>query len=89
MVVSVLEQSLINDTAQTLSKWCLDFGLITTSMYELIRSKHDQGLKDKHLKILKNNNVIKHGEERVVNDFIHGFKTLQQQLAGTLNRWKS
>lgn len=86
MVVSVLEQCLINDTAQTLSKWCLDFELITPSMYELIRSKHDQDLKDKHLQILKNNNVIKNGEERVVNDFIHGFKTLQQQLAGTLNR---
>ncbi|USK82633.1 hypothetical protein LHV56_12465 [Peribacillus frigoritolerans] len=86
MVVSVLEQSLINDTAQTLSKWCLDFGLITTSMYDLIRSKHDQNLKDKHIQILKNNNVIKNGEERVVNDFIHGFKTLHQQLAGTLDR---
>lgn len=88
MVVSVLEQCLINDTAQTLSKWCLDFELITRSMYELIRSQHDQNLKDKHLQILKNNNVIKNGEERVVNDFIHGFKTLQQQLAGTLNRMK-
>lgn len=88
MVVSIFEQSLINDNAQTLSKWCLDFGLIKPSMYELIRSKHNQKLKDKHIQILKNNNVIKDGEERVVNDFIHGFKTLQKQLAGTLDRMK-
>lgn len=86
MVVSVLEQGLINDTAQTLSKWCLDFGMITQSMYDLIRSKHDEALKDKQLQILKNNNVINDGEERIVNDFIYGLKTLQQQLAGTLNR---
>lgn len=86
MVVSVLEQGLINDTAQTLTKWCLDFGIITQPMYELIRSKYNEDLKDKQLQILINNNVIKNGEERIVNDFIRGFQILQKQMAGTLNR---
>ncbi|WHZ60028.1 hypothetical protein [Metabacillus hrfriensis] len=86
MVVSVLEQGLITEVAQTLNQWCLDFELITPSMNELVKARYNTELKEKHVKDLISNNVIRTGEERVINDFILGLKTLQEQLAGTLNR---
>ncbi len=86
MVVSVLEQGLIVETAQTLSKWSLDFGLITPKMYELLHAKYNESIKEQNLKDLKNNNIIYEGEERILNDFIHDIQKIQNQLAGTLNR---
>ncbi|MBE7122998.1 hypothetical protein [Bacillus cereus] len=86
MVVSVLEQGLIVETAQTLSKWSLDFGLITPKMYELLHAKYSEFIKEQNLRDLKNNNIICEGEERILNDFIHDIQKIQNQLAGTLNR---
>jgi len=86
MVVSVIEQNLVTETAQVLSKWCLDFGLITPKMYEILPAKYNEHYKEQCLKELKDNNIIREGEERVLNDFINDLKLLQNQLAGTLQR---
>ncbi|MGR5866388.1 hypothetical protein ACT7DZ_28485 [Bacillus cereus] len=77
---------MIVETAQTLSKWSLDFGLITPKMYELLHAKYNESIKEQNLKDLKNNNIIYEGEERILNDFIHDIQKIQNQLAGTLNR---
>ncbi|UUV26026.1 MULTISPECIES: hypothetical protein [Lysinibacillus] len=86
MVVSVLEQGLVEETAQTLSKWCFDFGLISLKIYELLPAKYNQHFKEQCLQELKENNIISEGEDRILNDFIYQLKTLQSQLAGTLKR---
>ncbi|MFJ7639414.1 hypothetical protein [Peribacillus sp. NPDC097225] len=86
MVVSALEQDLVTETAQVLSKWCLDFGLITQKMFELLPSKFNEHYREQCLQELKVNNIICEGEDRILNDFIYEIKNLQNQLAGTLNR---
>lgn len=86
MVVTALEYNQIIETAQTLSKWCLDFGLITSEMYDLLRSQYQESNKEQCLQELKEKKLIYVGEERILNDFINITKTIQNQLAGTLNR---
>jgi hypothetical protein len=86
MVVSVLEQGLEAETAQTLSKWALDFGLITPKMYELLLARYNDYLKSEHIQDLKDNNIIRKGEDRIVDDFTYMTKEITNQLASTLNR---
>lgn len=88
MVISVLEQGKITAVSQTLSSWCLDFGLITERMYELILSEHDADIRKKHINVLRSITSLKNGEERVLNDYLLQVKDLQSQLAGALNRMK-
>ncbi|WP_028775651.1 hypothetical protein [Shimazuella kribbensis] len=86
MVVSVLEQGLVSKTAQILSKWCLDFGLITPKMYELLPAKYHEGYKQNCLQELIDNNIILEGEDRILNDYIYDLKIIQNHLVNTLNR---
>lgn len=86
MVVSVLEQGLVTETAQVLSKWCLEFGLITPEMFKLLPAKYNQHYMEQCLQELKDNKIICEGEDRILNDFLYEMKTLQNQLAGTLKR---
>jgi hypothetical protein len=86
MVVSVLAQELFTELAQSLNKWCLDFGLITPKMYDLLPANHNEYRKIQCVEELINNNIIQEGEERIINDYLYGFKELKGQLAGTLNR---
>ena len=86
MVVSVLEQGLETETAQTLAKWALDFGLITPKMYELLLARYNDYLKSEHIQDLKDNNIIRKGEDRIVDDFTYMTKEITNQLASTLNR---
>lgn len=86
MVVSVLEQGLIEETAQPLSKWAVDFGLITHNMYELLKSRYNEFLRLQHLQDLESNNIIFEGEDRILDDFTYMVKEINNQLAGTLSR---
>ncbi|HEB4954203.1 TPA: hypothetical protein R0D49_003866 [Bacillus cereus] len=86
MVVSVLEQGLVKETAYPLSKWAVNFGLITPNMYELLQSRYNEFLRSQHLQDLKANNIIFEGEERILDDFTYMVKEINNQLAGTLNR---
>lgn len=86
MVVSVLEQGLVSETAQTLSKWCLDFGAISSNMFELLPARYNEHYKEQCLQELKDNEIIHEGEDRILIDFIYELKTIQNQLAGTLKR---
>ena len=86
MVVSVLEQDLVTETAQVLSKWCLDFGLMTAEMFDLLPARYNEHYREQCLQELKDNKIIFEGEERILNDFIYEMKTIQNQLAGTLKR---
>jgi hypothetical protein len=88
MVVSVLEQGLVNETAQSLSKWAVDFGAITSAEYELLLSRYNDYLMLQHLKDLKDNKIIFAGEDRILDDFTYIVKEITNQLAGTLNRMK-
>lgn len=86
IVVSALEKSLVTNNAQLLSKWCLDFGLITQEMYALLPAKYNEYYREQCLQELKNDRIICEGEDRILNDFIYDTKVLQNQLAGTLKR---
>lgn len=88
IVVSVLEDGQVNETAQTLSKWSLDFGLITPQMYDLLSAKHQETFRHSCLNELKEKGVIFEGEERILFDYISEIKSIQKQLAGTLERMK-
>lgn len=88
IVISVLEQGKVKADAQTLSSWCLDFGLITEKMHELILSQHDVEIRKNHLYKLRSLTSLQHGEEKVLNDYLLLLKDLQSQLAGALNRMK-
>lgn len=88
MVVSVLEQGLETETAQTLGRWAVDFGLITHKMFKLLKSRYEKGLKASYIQELKNNFIINNGEERILNDFIYFVKEINGQLAGTLERMR-
>ncbi|HFJ9368541.1 TPA: hypothetical protein ACGW8Q_005787 [Bacillus cereus] len=88
IVASVLEQDKITEASQTLNKWCLDFGLITQEAYDLIVSKHDKNTKGVIVEDLISNDVLDAVEDRLLNDYINTYKSLQNQLAGTLNRMK-
>jgi hypothetical protein len=88
MVVSVLEQGLVANTAQSLSKWAVDFGAITPAMYELLQSRYNEYLRSHHLQDLKLNKIIVEGEDRILDDFTYSVKEITNQLAGTLNRMK-
>ncbi|SDM73090.1 hypothetical protein [Bacillus sp. OK048] len=86
MVVSVLEQGLVAEAAQTLSKWAVDFGAITPAMYELLQSRYNEYLRSQYLQDLKENKIIFEGEDRILDDFTYVVKEITNQLAGTLNR---
>lgn len=86
IVVSALEQGDISDNAQTLNKWCLDFGVIEPELHELVTSKYKENLKEQHIKELQKVNILQSGQERIVSDFIRYTQYLQSQLAGTLKR---
>ncbi|RCX24611.1 hypothetical protein DEU47_104705 [Bacillus sp. AG236] len=86
IVVSALEKSSIPNNAQLLSKWCLDFCLITKEMYALLPAKYNEHYREQCLQKLKDNRVICEDEDRILNDFIYDTKVLQNQLAGTLKR---
>ncbi|MFB3160097.1 hypothetical protein ABLO26_01855 [Neobacillus sp. 179-J 1A1 HS] len=86
VVVSVLEQGLETNTAQTLASWALDFGVITEKMHDLLQSRYHEGLRETHIKDLKNNSIIKTNEDRIVDDFAQITKQLTNQVAGTLKR---
>lgn len=88
IVVSALEQGDINENAQTLNNWCLDFGLINPELHDLVVSKHSKQLREKHIEDLIKTKIITYGQERIVNDFIRYTQYLQSQLAGTLNRMR-
>ncbi|WP_271854196.1 hypothetical protein [Planococcus maritimus] len=88
MVVSALEQNEVADSAQTLSKWSLDFGLIEPKLYDLINSRYSESLKEQHLTELRRVNIIGLGQERIVNDFIKYTQYLHSHLANTLERMK-
>lgn len=86
IVVSALEKSLVTNNAQLLSKWCLDFGLITKKMYALLPAQYNEHYREKCLEELKKQNLVHEGEDRILNDFISDTKAIQNQLAGTLKR---
>jgi hypothetical protein len=86
IVVSHLENKKVITGAQTLNKWCLDFGLISNEMYHLVMSKYNDTAKKNHVKKLKQNNIIKEGQERIIDDYIETFQNLQGQLVSALNR---
>lgn len=88
MVVSVLEQGLVAETAQSLSKWAVDFGAITPAEYELLQARYKDYLRSQHLQDLKDNKIIFEGEDRLLDDFTYIVKEINNQLAGTLNRMK-
>ncbi|MEH6956772.1 hypothetical protein [Neobacillus drentensis] len=88
MVVSVLEQGFVNDTAQSLSKWAVVFGSITPAEYELLQSRYNEYIRSQHLQDLKDNKIILEGEDRILDDFTYTVKENINQLAGTLNRMK-
>lgn len=88
IVVSALEQGNISDNAQTLNKWCLDFGVIEPKLHELVTSKYKENLKEQHIKELQQVNILQSGQERIVSDFIRYTQQLQSRLAGTLKRMK-
>lgn len=88
MVVSVLEQGLVEGTAQTLSKWCLDFDLINSATYELLQARYKDYMRSQHLQDLKENRIIFEGEDRILDDFTYIVKEITNQLAGTLNRMR-
>jgi len=88
IVVSHLENLNIAVGEQTLNKWCLDFGLINESTYQLVKSKNNLKAKDSHIEKLKEKKIINNGQERIINDYIDYVKELQKQLAGTLERMK-
>jgi hypothetical protein len=88
MVVSALEQGLVTETAQPLSKWAVDFGLITPAMYGLLQSRYNEYLRSQHLQDLKNNKIILKGEDRILDDFIYITKEINNQLAAALERMK-
>lgn len=86
IVVSHLQNSKIAVGEQTLNKWCLDFGLISEDMYELINSRYSDSLRSKHIKQLEEKGIINDGENRIINDFISIVRDLQGQLKSTLDR---
>lgn len=86
MVVSVLEQGLVAETAQPLSKWAVDFGLITPQMYGLLKARYNEYLRASHIQELRESKVILDGEDRILDDFTYIVKEINNQLAGTLNR---
>ncbi|WML25658.1 hypothetical protein [Neobacillus sp. OS1-33] len=88
MVVSVLEQGLEIEIAQSLSKWAVVFGSITPAEYELLQSRYNEYMKSQHLQDLKDNKIILEGEDRILDDFTYIVKENINQLAGTLNRMK-
>ncbi|MFB2515529.1 hypothetical protein [Lysinibacillus sp. OTC-L20] len=88
VVVSVLEQGLETDTAQTLASWAKDFGIITSKMHELLMSRYQKGLRKLHIEKLRSDSIIKYNEDRIVDDFIQMTKELTNQVAGTLERMK-
>lgn len=71
---------------QTLNKWCLDFGLISKGIYELVISKHNETLKESIVEEIENKGIIDKGEERIIDDYTETIKGLQGRLSSTLNR---
>ncbi|WP_152640848.1 hypothetical protein [Priestia aryabhattai] len=88
MVVASLDQGIETENAQTLSRWAVQFGLITGEMYGLLKSQYDKGLREFYIKKLQSASIISFGEERILDDFTGLTKEINGQLAGALERMK-
>ncbi|MEZ0117831.1 UNVERIFIED_ORG: hypothetical protein ABRZ91_001788 [Heyndrickxia coagulans] len=88
IIVSALEQDDITATAQTLSMWALDFGIITPKMFSLLQSRYYEHLRENHVKDLIEKDIIKKDEDRIVDDFAFIINELTRQIAGTFKRLK-
>lgn len=89
IVVSALEQDLMPDTAQTMRKWLLEFGLINKNLFDLMGMRPDNDKKQRHLNYLIEEDVLSSKKDAsILQDFKNYTKDLQGQLQRSLSRMK-
>lgn len=86
LVAAVLEKESITYKPQVLNKWLFDFGVINSSLYDLIVAKYDEEELATQVHTLVKSKKINFSQKRIVIDFMIFTQTLQSQIAATFNR---
>ncbi|MBT2729216.1 hypothetical protein J7E63_20175 [Bacillus sp. ISL-75] len=88
IVATHLEYDMTKQASMSLGKWAVEFGLITELECDLLRSRHRSTLRQKHIDLAIENDLLEEDQTKLLDEFTLYCLEIYGQLVKTLEHMK-
>ncbi|MFN7251810.1 MAG: hypothetical protein ACK4M9_13565 [Anaerobacillus sp.] len=88
IVATHLEFDMTENASMSLGKWAVEFGVITNLEYDLLCSRHNSKVRQKHIDVAIGNGIIEDDQTKLLDEFTQYCLEIYGQLVKTLEHMK-
>ncbi|MCT1904334.1 hypothetical protein [Oceanobacillus sojae] len=88
IVATHLEYDMTREASMGLGRWAVEFGLITELEYNLLRSRYNSTMRQKHIDMVTKHGILEENQIKLLDEFTAQCLEIYGQLAKTLEHMK-